>query len=129
MLISIYDFLKEKLVIKTNKEEKLKDEIDNSIKFLKDRLPEKRWSNRHYIRPYFVSFDIPGTKNEAFLLIDGMRDEEVTFRVDVVKKGTQRVYSHYLKSCPHSRIEYYFYNMIDREEIYNSIIQLSKKIG
>ena len=73
-----------------------------------------------------MSFDIPGTKNEAFLHIDGM-GEEVTFRVDVVRKGTQKTFSKYLKSCPHSDIAFCVLKNFNCNEIYDSVVYLSKK--
>ena len=113
---------------KLSKEEKIRKNIDGCIRILLEKLPEIKWRNRHYIRPYFVAFDIPETENEAFLRMDGMGDEEVKFRVDVVKKGTSRAYSHYLQGCSHNEVENYLCNVIEREEIYNSVIHLSEKV-
>ncbi len=121
-------FLKKRLIIETHKEEKIRNEINKSFKALGDMLPEKIWYGKHLIRPYYVSFEIPGTKNEALLHIDGMKESEVIFRLDVLRKGTQRAYSHYLKSCPHSDVLCYIFKSNDRDDIYNSIVSLSEKV-
>ena len=119
--------LKKRIVIETKKEEKIQNEIDKCLKAIGNKLPEKIRPDDNHIRPFFVSFDIPGTKNEAFLHIGGMDDEEVTLRLDVMRKGTQRVHSHYLKSYPNSEVELYLIKRLNREEIYESVIYLSKK--
>lgn len=121
-------FLKKRVIIETHKEEKIRAEINKGFKALGDMLPEKMCYDKHLIRPYYVSFDIPGTKNEAILHIDGMNDSEVIFRLDVLRKGTQQVYSHYLKSCPHSRVISYVFVTNDRDDVYNSVIGLSRKV-
>ena len=120
-------YLKKTVVLETHKEEKTRREIEKSIKFIGNRLPSIMLYDKPLIRPCTVSFDIPETQNEAFLHMDGMDNKEITFRLDVARKGTQKIYSRYLKSYPHSEIAFRFARRFDCEEIYDSVVFLSKK--
>lgn len=99
--------------------------IDKCIKYLINKLPEITFPGG-FIRPHFVAFDIPKTKNEGFLKIE-RTNEGVCLQVHVVRKGTYRSFSNYMHSCKDAELEGYLKNEIDREEIFRSIIHLSEK--
>ncbi len=107
------------------KEETLR-QIRCGVDELIRKIPELKRCGGSIIIPYFVAIDIPGTKNEAYLRINGMR-EDVSFQVSVVRKGTTRANSHYLFRFSHANIEDSLRNEIDYDEIYTSIKQLSEK--
>ncbi len=100
--------------------------IDKCLEILLTQLPEKRMPNGH-ILPYFVCFDVPGTKNEAFLRMERM-DDNVSFQVHVLRSGTFRSYSNFLHSCHYNDIEKYLRDEVDREQIYDSVVHLSEDV-
>lgn len=109
---------------KPKKEEITRSLIDKSIEVLINQLAENTLPSG-IIRPYFVVFDIPKTKNEAFFKIERPRDG-VCLRVHVVRQGTNRSWSHFVHTCNDVELESYLKNEIDRDAIYKSVVELSK---
>ena len=109
---------------KPTREEFTKVLIDKSIEILINQLPEKTFPSG-IIRPYFVAFDVPKTKNEAFLRVERSADG-VCLQVHAVRQGTNRSWSHFMHSCSDAELENYLKNHIDREAIYKSVIELSE---
>lgn len=111
---------------KITNEEITRSLIDKSLEVIINQLPEKTFPSG-IIRPHFVAFDIPKTKNEGFLKIE-RTSEGVCLQVHVVRKGTYRSYSNYIHSCKDAELERYLKNEVDRDEIYKSVIHLSESV-
>lgn len=110
---------------KVTNEEITRSLIDKSLEVIINQLPEKTFPSG-FIRPHFVAFDIPKTKNEGFLKIE-RTNEGVCLQVHVVRKGTYRSFSNYIHSCKDAELGEYLKNEINREEIFSSIMHLSEK--
>lgn len=111
---------------KITNEEITKALIDKSLEVIINQLPEKTFPSG-VIRPYFVTFDIPKTKNEAFLRIE-RSGGDVSLRVHVIRQGTDRSYSNFIHSCSDAELENYLKNEVDRDGIYKSVIHLSESV-
>ena len=120
-------YLKRIIVIETHKKENIRRDIAINLYLIGTKLPINMYPEKNYISPYFVSFDIPETKNEAFIHIEGMADGKILLHLDVVRKGTQKVFSHYLKGIPESELPICLFGNYYLNKIFNSVIFLSKK--
>ncbi|MBR3975731.1 MAG: hypothetical protein IKJ88_07730 [Clostridia bacterium] len=109
---------------KITNEEITKALIDKSLEVIINQLPEKTFPSG-IIYPYFVAFDIPATKNEAFLKIE-RTGSNVSLRVHVLRQGTDRSYSNFIYTCSDSELEGYLKNDVDRDELYKSVMHLSE---
>ena len=117
------------MVIETHKEEKIRREILRILCAIMIQFPLNISSYKNTIRihPFSLSFDIPETENEARLCIDGT-GEEIIFRLDVSRKGTKKVFSHYLEGCLCAEIILFCFGHINRKVIYKAVDSLSKKV-
>ncbi len=120
-------YLKKIIVIETHKEDKIRRDLAINLYIIGTKLPINMYPEKNYIRPYSVSFDIPETKNEAFIHIEGLADEKILLHLDVVRKGTRKMFSHYLKGIPESAFPICFFGNYYLNKIYNWLIFLSKK--